>query len=411
MNSHLNSSQSPEILVRVENVSKKFCRSLKKSLWYGARDIASEFNPFSNLATDTEGRLLRPGEFLAVNDVSFELARGSCLGLVGRNGAGKTTLLKMLNGLIKPDRGRIEIRGKVGALIALGAGFNPVLSGRENVYVNASILGISKSQVDRSFDGIVDFAEIGEFIDSPVQSYSSGMQVRLGFAIASALKPDLLILDEILAVGDASFRAKCFRRLGEISRDSAVIFVSHDMTQVSRICNEALLLDGGRAVFKGDTPSAIHQYSLSKGRDERAGQCVTNEEIIDATLVRAGTSEEVISGGSCELIIKIQSTRELPVGLALINIANRSERIVAQANISKDFRKIPRGISELRISLGPLALVSGEYVVNFAVFDRSRRETLIHMTNARFLDINGPVDLGSPCLVECKVELGIFQDS
>src|SRR6056297_96295 len=164
-----------EVLVRVQNVHKKFCRSLKRSLWYGMKDIAHELNPLSqrgedyvsDVHWDADARL-RQDEFYAVRDVSFELRRGECLGLIGHNGAGKTTLLKMLNGLIKPDHGRIEMRGRVGALIALGAGFNPILTGRENIYVNASVLGLSKSEIDRMLDKIVDFSELESAIDSPV---------------------------------------------------------------------------------------------------------------------------------------------------------------------------------------------------------------------------------------------------
>jgi lipopolysaccharide transport system ATP-binding protein len=163
-----------DTLIKVEGVSKKFCRSLKKSLWYGMQDLGNEVIGKRHGGNGE----LRPDEFWAVDDVSFELKRGECLGLIGRNGAGKTTLLRMLNGLIKPDTGRIEMRGQVGALIALGAGFNPILTGRENIYVNASVLGLSKRETDAKIDNIIDFAEIGEFINMPVQSYSSGMAVR-----------------------------------------------------------------------------------------------------------------------------------------------------------------------------------------------------------------------------------------
>jgi lipopolysaccharide transport system ATP-binding protein len=195
---------SDEVLMSVQGVSKKFCRSLKRSLWYGMQDIVSELNPFESHTSEVNVErhsILRKDEFWAVNDVSFELRRGECLGLIGRNGAGKTTLLKMLNGLMKPDQGRIEIRGRVGALIALGAGFNPILTGRENIYVNGSVLGLTKREIDEKIEGIIDFADIREFIDSPVQSYSSGMQVRLGFAVATALEPDILLLDEVVIAG------------------------------------------------------------------------------------------------------------------------------------------------------------------------------------------------------------------
>ena len=188
-----------EVLVKVEGVSKKFCRDLKRSLWYGMKDISSEL-----FGIHQNGQL-RKNEFWAVNDVNFELKRGECLGLIGHNGAGKSTLLKMLNGLIKPDKGTITMQGRIGALIELGAGFNPILTGRENIYNNGAVLGFSKKEIDEKFDAIVDFAEIDEFIDTPVQNYSSGMKVRLGFAVAAQMEPDVLIIDEVLAVGDIGF--------------------------------------------------------------------------------------------------------------------------------------------------------------------------------------------------------------
>ena len=246
-----------ETLIKVENVSKKFCRDLKRSLWYGMKDLGSELLGHSRY---NNGQL-RKDEFWAVKDVSFELKRGECLGLIGRNGAGKTTLLRMLNGLIKPDMGRIEMRGRVSALIALGAGFNPVLTGRENVHVNAAVLGLSKKEIDKKFDEIVDFAELNEFIDAPVQSYSSGMTVRLGFAVATVLDPDVLIVDEVLAVGDIGFVLKCFNRIDRILRNTSVIFVSHNMMQISRTCSHVLLLDSGKSVCQGsDVPGAINLY-------------------------------------------------------------------------------------------------------------------------------------------------------
>ena len=246
-----------ETLVKVENVSKKFCRDLKRSLWYGMRDLGSELFFLSH---HVNGQL-RKDEFWASKNVSFDLKRGECLSIIGRNGAGKTTLLRMLNGLIKPDSGRIEIRGRVGALIALGAGFNPVLTGRENIYVNASVLGLTKKEVEAKFDEIVYFAELGEFIDSPVQTYSSGMQVRLGFSIATALEPDILLLDEVLAVGDAAFRAKCYNKISECMKTSAVIFVSHNMEQVARVSTDGVVISNGEVLYNGNISRAIKIYN------------------------------------------------------------------------------------------------------------------------------------------------------
>jgi len=242
-----------EALIKVENISKKFCKDLKRSLWYGMKDLGSELLGQSH---ENNGQL-RKDEFWAVKDISFELKRGECLGLIGRNGAGKTTLLRMLNGLIKPDKGRIEMHGMVGALISLGAGFNPILTGRENIYVNASVLGLSKKEIDAKYNEIVDFAELDEFIDAPVQSYSSGMQVRLGFAIATTLEPDVLLVDEVLSVGDIGFVLKCLNRIDRILKNACVVFVSHRMPQVARICDQIILLSKGEKIY--------HDTDVSKG--------------------------------------------------------------------------------------------------------------------------------------------------
>jgi lipopolysaccharide transport system ATP-binding protein len=282
---------SHDILVKVDSVSKKFCRSLRRSLWYGVCDIASELIPAykgsidgrngepagsfaepdasqvsvpsreSKPTTDRPSGL-RPGEFWALHNVSFELRRGECLALIGRNGAGKTTLLKILNGLIKPDTGRVQLRGTVGAMIALGAGFNPILTGRENIYVAASLRGLSKKQTAAKLDEIIDFAEIGEFIEAPVQTYSSGMQVRLGFSVAISLNPDILLIDEVLAVGDMGFRHKAYNAIYKIIETAAVIFVSHSTSHVAKVCNRGMLM-------------------------RKAGPCILSErvgEVIDAYL-------------------------------------------------------------------------------------------------------------------------------
>lgn len=253
-----------DILVSCENISKKFCRSLKRSLWYGVQDICSELNPFQKGAycagTDHKPKL-RKNEFWAVNDISFELKRGECLGLIGHNGAGKSTLLKMLNGLIKPDHGRITMKGRIGALIELNAGFNPILTGRENVYIYGTILGFTKAEIDSKYDTIVEFAELGDFMGMPFKSFSSGMKVRLGFAVAAQMEPDVMIIDEVLAVGDVGYRTKCFNAIYEILKSSAVIFVSHSMPQVSRICSDIMVMNHGHTIYQGkDVGTGIEHF-------------------------------------------------------------------------------------------------------------------------------------------------------
>ena len=223
---------------------------------YGMKDIGRNIFHIS-----TKSNELRKDEFWALKNTSFEVKKGECLGIIGANGSGKSTLLKLLNGIYMPDEGRITINGKVGALIQIGAGFNPMLSGRENIYVSASILGMSKKEIDEKFDSIVQFAGIGDFLDMPVKNYSSGMYVRLGFSIAVNIEPEVLLIDEVLAVGDLSFRYKSLRRLAELrDKTHAVIFVSHNMEQIINLCDNVMVLDNGRTIFMGETYDAIHKY-------------------------------------------------------------------------------------------------------------------------------------------------------
>ncbi|MFZ4455569.1 MAG: polysaccharide ABC transporter ATP-binding protein [Bacteroidales bacterium] len=247
-----------DILIEVDHVSKRFCKDLKRSILYGFSDSMKAI-----VGKSLDTTTLRKDEFWAVKDVSFQLRRGECLGLIGHNGAGKSTLLKMLNGLIRPDHGQITIRGKIAALIELGAGFNPILTGRENIYNNGAVLGFTKDEITDKIDDIIDFAEIREFIDSPVQNYSSGMKVRLGFAIAAQMEPDVLLIDEVLAVGDIGFTIKCLNRISELIKQCAVIFVSHTMPQVARIASHGLLMNKGLVqMYSSNVPNVIQEYYL-----------------------------------------------------------------------------------------------------------------------------------------------------
>ena len=251
-----NHSQDSEVVLSVRGVSKKFCRDLKKSLFYGVQDIAGDLTGLR-----TKSDRLREKEFWALNNVSLELRKGEALGLVGKNGSGKSTLLRIIAGLVKPDLGTIEITGRVAPLIALGAGFNPILTGRENIYANMAILGLSKKEIDERFCDVVEFAEVGDAIDSPVQTYSSGMAARLGFASAIHTEPDILLIDEVLAVGDIRFRAKCHRRLHELrQKGKSFVLVSHNAPAILNVCNSAIYLSKGELIAAGDTASIMHKY-------------------------------------------------------------------------------------------------------------------------------------------------------
>lgn len=355
-----------EVLLTVENLSKKFCRDLKKSLWYGVQDIAGEL--FARNGTSD----LRSDEFWALEDVSFELRRGESLGLIGRNGAGKSTLLKLLNGLIKPDAGRIVVKGKVGALIELNAGFNPILTGRENIYVSASIRGVSKREVDQIVDEIVEFSGIEEFIDTPVQYYSSGMKVRLGFAIAtSVLQPDVLLLDEVLAVGDAGFRNKCYNRIGKLRDKAAVIFVSHSMTHVAQVCDRSLYLEEGHVAYSGDVLSGIQKYlEAIEGGDEDDEAFEKVEDPVKSVKFE-WSKLEVDYGETIEVVVSLELNKGILGAIVRIPIYDMQGTVVAEWNSKKLGRKVDlnRGKNQLRIKLGPLYLRTGKYKIAFVLND------------------------------------------
>jgi lipopolysaccharide transport system ATP-binding protein len=200
-------------------------------------------------------------QFWALDDVSFEVKRGEVVGIIGRNGAGKSTLLKILSRITKPTKGHAEIHGRVGSLLEVGTGFHPELTGRENIYLNAAILGMRKTEVQRKFDEIVAFAEVEKFIDTPVKRYSSGMYVRLAFAVAAHLEPEILVIDEVLAVGDAAFQKKCLGKIGEVAHGGrTVLFVSHNMGAIRNLCSEVIWLEGGKIASSGATTKIVDQY-------------------------------------------------------------------------------------------------------------------------------------------------------
>jgi len=373
-----------DTLVEVEGASKKFCRSLKRSLWYGVQDVASEM-----LGREGHHDELRKNEFWAVNDVSFELKRGECLGLIGPNGAGKSTLLKMLNGLVKPDKGRIRMRGRVGALIELGAGFNPILTARENIYVNGSVLGFSKKEMAVKFDAIVDFSEIEEFIDTPVQNFSSGMKVRLGFAVAAQMEPDVLLIDEVLAVGDAGFRGKCYKAIESISRRCAIILVSHSMPTISRICSSALLVHQGTVKTHGLPAQAIEEYLALF--PIQSGTAISSDEKLQVRNLQVLPIDQVEAGGEVSFIMQIEISEE-PLCVAISIVFLNLEAVpVCQVNSTASKIKVAlsSGKQLVKVRIPSLQLNPGSYGVSVTVEDIESRQTLYWHHNATSLKVTG----------------------
>ncbi len=372
-----------DTLIKVENVSKKFCRDLKKSLWYGVKDVVGEVTGRSNSHDE-----LRPGEFWSVNDVSFELKRGECLGLIGPNGAGKSTLLKMLNGLIKPDKGRISMRGRVGALIELGAGFNPILTGRENIYINGAVLGFNKEEIDHKFNDIIGFAEMSEFIDTPVQNYSSGMKVRLGFAIASQMEPDVLLVDEVLAVGDVGFRAKCFNAIYEMMQKSAVIFVTHSMPQVSRICSDLIVLNRGTPCYQGkDVATGIDLFYTYFKPEEKAlvvgGSGKATVSKIELRSAGKSNINVVSFGEDLSVALKFNVSKEIENPNISMTIATQElQEIVQCSSFYNEFRLVNTGGEmSLEIGLGKIFLNPAIYAICLTITTDRHGEVIYKCQN------------------------------
>lgn len=368
-------------LIEVDHASKKFCRSLKRSLWYGVRDISREL-----LGRDAHGDLLRPREFWAVTDVSFEIRRGECVGLIGRNGAGKSTLLKMLNGLVKPDMGRITMRGRVGALIELGTGFNPILTGRENIYNNAAILGMRKRDVDSQLDEIIEFAGIGDTLDTPVRSYSAGMRVRLGFAVAAQLQPDVLLIDEVLAVGDIGFRVKCMNRISQLLPTTAVVLVSHNMPHVSRICNRVIVIEGSQVRSDtGDVAMGIDCYHSLVETLHRNDLVVCGAELRDVQLRTQSSTwksaQDCAVGFGEDLLIRLNlniSPRVRRFDLRLMIISEEIPLVDSYSGVDgSQFVNHGSGDEHIEVRLPRLQLNTGNYGITVIVRDATRANTIL----------------------------------
>lgn len=257
------------IVITAENLSKKYILSHQKpgqhatmrdALMNGGKRIANILRHSLSMSEIDSAQ----EEFWALKDLSFDIEQGDRVGIIGRNGAGKSTLLKILSRITEPTSGRVTVKGRVASLLEVGTGFHPELSGRENIYLNGAILGMSKAEISKKFDQIVAFAEVEKFLDTPVKRYSSGMYVRLAFAIAAHLEPEILIVDEVLAVGDAQFQKKCIGRMDEVSRHGkTVLFVSHNFSAVQRLCNKGILLESGKVRNQGEISRILSEYMQS----------------------------------------------------------------------------------------------------------------------------------------------------
>jgi lipopolysaccharide transport system ATP-binding protein len=267
-----------DIAIKVENIGKEYRIGAPVMQYRTLRDSLSNFfkHPFRKSERGSEEF---SGKIWALKDVSFEVKQGQVLGVIGRNGAGKSTLLKILSRVTDPTTGYAEIRGRVGSLLEVGTGFHPELTGRENIYLNGAILGMKSSEIDRKFDEIVAFSEVEKFIDTPVKRFSSGMYLRLAFAVAAHLEPEILVVDEVLAVGDAEFQRKCLGKMNDVAQEGrTVLFVSHNMSAILRLTEESLVLDHGRLILRAPSTQAVDYY-LSSGFSQEGERIWTADEI------------------------------------------------------------------------------------------------------------------------------------
>lgn len=322
------------VAIRVENLGKLYhigrvqekYSTLRETI---TRTVSAPFTKVRGLLRGESASGLK-GEIWALKDVCLEIMQGDVVGIIGSNGAGKSTLLKILSRITEPTTGYADIYGRVGALLEVGTGFHPELTGRENVYLNGAILGMPRIEIDRKFDEIVAFAGVEEFIDTPIKHYSSGMGLRLGFAVAAHLEPDILIVDEVLAVGDAAFQKKCLGKMGEVAQAGrSVLFVSHNMVAVQGLCQSALVLDRGQVVYRGNTQSAIAHYFQNtqsqrsnplSGRTDRRG---------DQTLIFTGVSvlnasgeeiDHIISGQDAHIRLYYKAEKRLKAATVVVSI-------------------------------------------------------------------------------------------
>lgn len=364
-------------LLSVEGVSKKYCRSLRRSIRYLAADLARE------LVGRKVNRLgLREGEFLVFDGINVALERGQCLGVVGPNGAGKSTLLKLLTGVIRPDAGVIRVNGRTGSLIELGAGIHPMLTGRENIDLLASLSGLSAAQIRRRLDWIVDFSGLEAFLDTPVRSYSSGMIARLGFSVASAIEPDILLVDEVLSVGDLAFQSKCMGRVSELMENgTGVVFVSHQMNVIDKMCSEVMLLQRGRPALLGEPGEIIAAYRESMLETGRSHQRIDHPALAIRSVTVSPVSGEGIHPGGDLLIAVDYECLEPLAGYLGIAIHHGYGEQIAACRTDRDGQGLVsfdpgHGTFKMRIARLPLA--AGNYSVSVRLYGQSGIGALVN---------------------------------
>jgi len=362
--------------IRVSGLGKQYVLGGAERIDESFREMLSGalMSPFRRLRR-LQGGAAADQRFWALQDVNFEIMPGEVVGIVGRNGAGKSTLLKILSRITDPSDGRIEIRGRVSSLLEVGTGFHPELTGRENIFLNGAILGMKRREILDKFDEIVAFAEVEKFLDTPVKRYSSGMYVRLAFAVAAHLEPEILVVDEVLAVGDAAFQKKCLGKMQDVGNEGrTVLFVSHNMGAVKNLCNRAIMLSQGTVLMDGHVEEVIEYYM--GGDSPNVREYVAESESSDPFVRRLNISQQqTVSGGfridkpiCLSFSIETHDQQDLEVGLRITNMQGICVHHSCSAFMENAYEK---DFSELGCTIPPYALAPGKYAVDYGLGKRN----------------------------------------
>lgn len=366
----------------VENITKQYTVGARGEEYHTLRDaISGLFKRPWRPSADAQEK----SQFFALRDVSFEVPAGQILGIVGRNGAGKSTLLKILSRITEPTQGRVRIRGRVSSLLEVGSGFHAELTGRENLYLNGSILGMSRREIERKFDEIVAFAEVEKFIDTPVKRYSSGMYLRLAFAVAAHLEPEILIVDEVLAVGDSSFQSKCIGKMGQVANSGrTVLFVSHNMPAVQALCNRCLWLNQGHLLLDDAPDRVINEYlkdnttegatldlQVHPGRARNAEVMMRHLSILNGERLPSGS---IITGEAVTFRVELDLPRVIrhPRGALWLTNESGVELFTLDSNLQLDPLEELRGRAAFECHVPEMPLAPGRYTVNMSFGDTVR---------------------------------------
>ncbi|MDO8828410.1 ABC transporter ATP-binding protein [Methylophaga sp.] len=353
------------MLIEVNKLSKKFSRNLSLALHYGFVDSINNIFPVK-----TNHTKLRKGEFWALQDVSFSLKRGDRLGILGRNGAGKSTLMKLLAGILRPDHGTIKINGSIDQMIELTSGFHPMMTGYQNARLRARLVGISEIEFKKSINAMVEFTELQDAIHTPVKFYSSGMKARLGFAVSTMRKPDILIIDEALAVGDLDFRLRCYEFIADHLKDTALIFVSHSLGHIKRFCNQGMVLDKGRVTYHGDILKSIELYQHAVTSVGDVGQSKgLNPELLAFSLISAEHNVYPIVSFGTKLLLKIIPKNIPKDSIISVQLADDSGRAILEFRSERADKKLDMSMP-ITCDLGELYLNAGFYLVNIIVYQQ-----------------------------------------